>query len=72
MPLVEVAAPERRVPRNFLTVDGWQLSETGRDYLLPLIQGQAPIVFEEGLPLYPPLNLPFVIKKLAEFEVNPL
>jgi hypothetical protein len=55
-----------------LSLDGWQLSEAGQTYLLPLIQGQAPIVFEEGLPLYPPLNLPFVIKKLAEFEVNPL
>ena len=72
VPLVEVAAPERRVPRDFLSLDGWQLSDAGQTYLLPLIQGQAPIVFEEGLPLYPPLNLPFVKKKLAEFEVNPL
>ena len=72
VPLVDVAAPERRVPRDFLTVDGWQLSEAGRTYLFPLIQGQAPIVFEDGLPLYPQLNLPFVVKKLAEFEVNPL
>jgi 6-phosphofructokinase 1 len=67
VPLTAVAAPERRVPRDFLTVDGWQLSEAGRAYLLPLIQGQAPVVFEEGLPLYPRLNLPFVVKKLAEF-----
>ena len=72
VPLVEVAAPERRVPRDFLSLDGWQLSDAGQTYLLPLIQGQAPIVFEEGLPLYLPLNLPFVKKKLAEFEVNPL
>jgi 6-phosphofructokinase 1 len=72
VPLVDVSAPERRVPRDFLTVDGWQLSEAGRTYLFPLIQGQAPIVFEDGLPLYPQLNLPFVVKKLAEFEVNPL
>jgi len=69
VPLTAVAAPERRVPREFLTVDGWQLSEAGRAYLLPLIQGQAPVVFEEGLPLYPQLNLPLVMKKLAEFDV---
>jgi 6-phosphofructokinase 1 len=50
VPLVKVAAPERRVPLEFLTVDGWQLSEEGRTYLLPLIQGQAPVVFEDGLP----------------------
>jgi ATP-dependent phosphofructokinase / diphosphate-dependent phosphofructokinase len=69
VPLADVAAPERRVPREFLTVDGWQLSEAGRAYLLPLIQGQAPVVFEEGLPLYPQLNLPLLMKKLAEFDV---
>ena len=64
-----VAAPERRVPREFISEDGWQLSAAGRAYLLPLIQGEAVVVFKDGLPLYFRLDLPFIVQKLKPFTV---
>ncbi len=64
-----VAAPERRVPREFITEDGWQLSAAGRAYLLPLIQGEAAVVFKDGLPLYGRLDLPLIAQKLKAFMV---
>lgn len=67
--LQAVAAPERRVPREFISEDGWQLSAVGRAYLLPLIQGEAAIVFKEGLPQYFRLDLPFIVQKLKPFTV---
>ncbi|RZU47835.1 pyrophosphate-dependent phosphofructokinase [Fluviicoccus keumensis] len=51
-PLAVVTAPERRVPADFLTADGYQLSAAGRRYLAPLIVGEDYPPFRDGLPDY--------------------
>lgn len=51
-PLAVVTAPERRVPADFLTPDGYQLSAAGRRYLTPLIVGEDYPPFRDGLPDY--------------------
>ncbi|HEX5362201.1 MAG TPA: 6-phosphofructokinase [Fluviicoccus sp.] len=51
-PLAVVTAPERRVPREFLTPDGYHLSPAGRRYLAPLIVGEDYPPFRDGLPDY--------------------
>ncbi|HEX5362196.1 MAG TPA: 6-phosphofructokinase [Fluviicoccus sp.] len=52
VPLATVTAPERRVPREFLTADGCRLSTEGRRYLSPLIVGEDYPPFRDGLPDY--------------------
>ena len=47
-----VTGPERRVPPEFLTPDGYALSEAGRRYLAPLIVGEDYPPFRDGLPDY--------------------
>lgn len=47
-----VTGPERGVPADFLTADGYGLSEAGRRYLAPLIVGEDYPPFRDGLPDY--------------------
>jgi 6-phosphofructokinase 1 len=49
-PLGRVANRERRMPRNYITRDGWQITPACRRYLAPLIEGEAPLRFVAGLP----------------------
>lgn len=50
--LAVVTGPERRVPADCLTTDGFSLSAAGRTYLQPLIQGEDYPPFVDGLPDY--------------------
>lgn len=50
--LETVAGPERRVPADFLSADGYRLSASGRAYLAPLIVGEDYPPFRDGLPDY--------------------
>jgi len=47
-----VAGREKRLPDEFISPDGHHISAAARDYLLPLIQGEAPQPFEDGLPVH--------------------
>jgi len=69
-PLTAVANREKKVPRNFITRDGFGITAKCREYLQPLIRGEAFPPFRNGLPRYVRLkNLP-VKKKLATgFEI---
>ncbi|MBY8965575.1 6-phosphofructokinase [Algiphilus sp.] len=51
-PLEQVANTERMMPREFISEDGFHITEACRRYMLPLIQGEAPPPFENGLPRY--------------------
>ncbi len=53
--LSSVANKERRLPRNFITRDGWHITAACRRYLAPLVQGESPPSFKGGLPV--PLRL---------------
>lgn len=64
--LSDVANVEEKMPRHFITEDGYGLTEAGRDHLLPLIQGEAYPSYEDGLPVYARLKGEKVSKKLAD------
>ncbi|OGT55148.1 MAG: 6-phosphofructokinase [Gammaproteobacteria bacterium RIFCSPHIGHO2_12_FULL_41_15] len=55
--LSEVANKEKKLPTDFIRADGFGISEKCRDYLLPLIQGEAYPTYHNGLPEYVKLNL---------------
>lgn len=50
--LSEVANLEKFMPRDFITEDGFHITEKCRDYLLPLISGEDFPPFINGLPDY--------------------
>ena len=64
-PLTEVANQEKMLPRDFITPDGFGITPSARTYLSPLIRGEAPPPFKNGLPQYVRLRNVEVPKKLA-------
>ena len=69
-PLAKVANVEKFMPRNFITKDGFGITEPCKRYLLPLIQGEDYPKYKNGLPVYATLkNLP-VAKKLGAFALQ--
>jgi 6-phosphofructokinase len=69
-PLSEVANKEKLLPPDFISADGFGITETARRYLAPLIVGEAYPPFKDGLPCYVKLRNAAVPKKLAtEFAV---
>lgn len=65
--LSAVADLEWRVPAEFIRADGLQVTTAARDYLRPLIAGERPPVFCEGLPDYRPIAWPAVVKRLPDY-----
>jgi 6-phosphofructokinase 1 len=63
--LAEVANVEKKMPRDFITGDGWHITEKCRTYLSPLIQGEDFPPFRHGLPRYVRLKNVAVPRKLA-------
>jgi 6-phosphofructokinase 1 len=52
------------LPRDFITPDGFGITRSARAYLSPLIRGEAPPPFKDGLPQYVRLRNVEVPKKL--------
>jgi 6-phosphofructokinase len=50
--LETVANRERKLPRSFISADGFNITAACRRYLAPLIEGEAPPPFRHGLPSY--------------------
>jgi len=68
-PLDEVANIERKLPAEYISADGMHITEACRTYLSPLIEGEAPPPWKNGLPDYVQLKNQSIAKKLAEFSV---
>jgi ATP-dependent phosphofructokinase / diphosphate-dependent phosphofructokinase len=69
-PLSEVANQEKLLPPNFISADGFGITEAARRYLAPLIVGEAFPPFKDGLPDYVKLrNAPAPKKLTREFTV---
>jgi ATP-dependent phosphofructokinase / diphosphate-dependent phosphofructokinase len=51
-PLTAVANQEKKVPRNFITADGFGITAACRAYLTPLIGGEDYPPYRNGLPAY--------------------
>lgn len=48
----EIANVEHMVPEHFISRDGCQITEAFLEYLRPLIMGELPPVFKDGLPVH--------------------
>ena len=68
-PLTEIANHEKKMPRDFITEDGFHITEKCRKYMQPLIEGEAYPPYRDGLPGYVRLKNVGVKKKLKGFEV---
>jgi ATP-dependent phosphofructokinase / diphosphate-dependent phosphofructokinase len=69
-PLAQVANVEKKMPRNFISRDGFGITPEAREYLSPLIQGEAFPPYKNGLPVQARLKLAPVAKKLkGKFEL---
>jgi 6-phosphofructokinase len=63
-PLTAVANQEKKVPRNFITADGFGITAACRTYLAPLIGGEDYPPYRNGLPAYAILKGARVPKRL--------
>ena len=69
-PLSKVANHEKKMPKGFITRDGFGITAAARRYLSPLIQGELPPPYgKDGLPRYATLRNQLIEKKLAEFKI---
>lgn len=69
--LEKVANVERKMPRDFITRDGFHITDKCRNYLTPLIMGEDYPPYSKGLPQYVSLKNASVKKKLnTEFVVG--
>ncbi len=69
-PLAKVANVEKFMPRDFITKDGFGITDKCKRYLAPLIQGEDPPRFKNGLPVYVTLKNQSVARKLPLFELK--
>jgi 6-phosphofructokinase 1 len=64
-PLSKVANVEKMMPKNFITADGFGITERCRQYLAPLMKGEDYPPYQDGLPKYVRLKNVAVAKKLS-------
>jgi len=70
-PLAQVANVEKKMPRDFITADGFGITGKARTYLAPLIRGEDYPPYKDGLPQYVQLKNVAVPKKLTtRFELK--
>jgi 6-phosphofructokinase 1 len=67
--LKNVANVEKMMPRNFITKDGFGITDKCRAYLAPLIKGEDYPPYKDGLPQYVRLKNVAIPKKLGEFKI---
>ena len=68
-PLSKVANVEKMMPKDFITKDGFGITEKCRTYLAPLMKGEDYPPYKDGLPQYVRLKNVAVARKLPEFKV---
>ena len=68
--LAKVANVEKFMPRNFISKDGFGITDKCKKYLNPLIAGEDYPKYKNGLPVYVQLKNVAVEKKLARFDVK--
>jgi 6-phosphofructokinase 1 len=65
VPLAKVANVEKKLPRDFITADGFGITAACRRYLTPLIAGEDYPPYKNGLPAYVRIKGKAVKRKLA-------
>ena len=66
--LSKVANIEKKMPRNFISKDGFGITQSCKNYLSPLIQGEAWAPFEDGVIQTASLKNKLIKKKLKNFK----
>jgi len=66
--LSDVANAEKIMPRNYITRDGFHITEKARAYFAPLIQGEDYPVYKHGIPRYARLAKILEKKKLKKWK----
>ena len=67
--LKDVANVEKKMPAEFITADGFGITDACRRYLSPLIGGEDYPPFSNGLPRYVKLKNHGVMRRLPEYKV---
>ncbi len=67
--LQSVANAEKHLPREYISADGFGITHACREYLQPLIAGEAYPPYSNGLPNYVRLENHLVTKKLSALSV---
>jgi 6-phosphofructokinase len=67
--LSKVANKEKKMPRSYITRDGYGITESCKKYLRPLIQGEAYPPYRNGMPVTANLKNKLLKKKLKGFKL---
>ena len=67
--LKDIANVEKMMPMEYISEDGFGITEACREYLQPLIEGENYPPYKNGLPDYVVMKKEMVGKKLPPFEV---
>ena len=67
--LKDIANVEKMMPENYISEDGFSITKSCREYLLPLIEGENYPPYNKGLPDYVVMQKSKAKKKLPPFEV---
>ena len=67
--LKDVANQEKKMPREYITADGFAITDECARYLAPLIQGENYPPFKNGIPDYTKLKNTLIDKKLINYEL---
>jgi len=68
VPLSRVANREKKMPRRFISKDGFGITALARTYFAPLIAGEAYPPYQQGLPRYTRLKQVLVPKRCPPWE----
>ena len=69
VPLSSVANREKKMPRSFISKDGFGITQEAREYLLPLIAGEDYPPYKNGLPHYPKLQNKLITKRCKQWAL---
>ena len=71
-PMTKIANVEKKLPKNFISSDGFGITRAARTYFEPLIRGQdtPPYDATTGLPKYATLKRALVKKKLPAYRID--
>ena len=67
--LENVANKEKKMPKTYITKDGFNITSNCKNYISNLIQGEDFPPFKDGVPDYADLKLSIIKKKLSRFKV---
>ena len=66
--LADVANVEKMMPRNYITQDGFHITDKAKEYFAPLIQGEDYPAYKNGIPQYARLKKVLEKKKLRKWK----